>query len=324
MTFSSAAHCPPVLLIIFNRPDLTQRVFERIRQAGPRQLFVAADGPRSGVPADEERCARARQIVEQVDWECEVHTLFRETNLGCKRAVSSAIDWFFENVEAGIILEDDCVSHPTFFPFCAELLERYHDDERIMAISGDNFQRGRQRTPYGYYFSRYNHCWGWATWTRAWQYYDRDMKLWPEIRDVGWLEDVLSGSLSVRYWARIFQSVYEGHIDTWAYQWTFACWVQSGLSILPNANLVSNIGFHGDATHTKGSSRFANMPTEAIEFPLQHPEFVIRDAQADEFTERNHFGISERNNLLGEIRQRLSVIKKRIRDYRMKVLGNAI
>ena len=150
------------------------------------------------------------------------------------------------------------------------------------------------------------------------------MNLWPEIRDAGWLEDMLSAPSSVRYWARIFQAVYEGRIDSWAYRWTFACWTQSGLSILPNVNLVSNIGFDAEATHTKGRSRFANMPTEAMQFPLRHPEFVIRDAQADEFTERNHFGISGRNSLLGKIRQRLSVIKKRFRDHRVVALGNAI
>lgn len=309
----------PVAFIIFNRPDTTARVFEAIRQAEPPLLLVVADGPRPDHPGDVEKCAAARSVVDQVDWACEVLTNFAETNMGCKHRVSSGLDWVFDTVEEAIVLEDDCLPHPTFFRFCDELLEKYQDDERIMAVSGDNFQFGRRRTEYSYYFSRYNHCWGWATWRRAWRYYDRDMQLWPEIRDAGWLEDVLSDPSSVRYWTRIFQSVYEGHIDTWAYQWTFACWVQSGLTILPNVNLVSNIGFGADASHTKGDSRFANMAVRPMSFPLRHPAFVLRDAQADEFTERNHFGISERNSLLGEIRQRLSVIKKRIRDHRMKV-----
>jgi hypothetical protein len=277
--------CPPVLFIIFNRPDLTKRVFEQIREAQPRQLFIAADGPRPNVVADVDLCERTRQVVERVDWDCEVKTLFRDTNLGCQQGPSSAIDWFFENVGSGIILEDDCLPHPTFFSFCAELLDRYYDDERIMLISGDNFQQDQQRTPYSYYFSRYIHGWGWATWGRAWQHYDDKLKYWPVLRDTPWLMDIHGSEVACMFWRGKFDKAYAGVIDTWDYQWTYSCWVQNGLAILPEINLVSNIGFDDRATHTKTAShKVTNLPSAAMQFPLRHPPFVIRHSIADQFT----------------------------------------
>lgn len=172
----------PVLLLIFNRPDTTQRVFHEIRGASPLQLFISADGPRENKPGEFEKCQITRDIVRQVDWDCEVYTNFRDKNLGCKIAVSSAIDWFFENVEEGIILEDDCLPSFSFFRFCEELLEKYRDDERIMQIGGTNLLSEWQRSDDSYYFSKYGAIWGWATWRRAWQYYDVNMKLWPEVK----------------------------------------------------------------------------------------------------------------------------------------------
>lgn len=275
----------PVLLLIFNRPDTTQLVFNEIRKARPTQLFVAADGPRKDRLNDLENCRKAREIIQQVDWDCYVSTLFRDENLGCKRGVSSAIDWFFSNVEEGIILEDDCVPDQSFFPFCQELLERYRYDERVMMISGDNFQFGRQRTEYSYYFSRYVHIWGWGTWRRAWKYYDVNMKLWPLIRDGMWLTDIFQDPAAVYYWQHGFENIYSDKIDTWDTQWTFACWIQSGLSILPNNNLVCNIGFNQYATHTKWATDQANLSVYPIQFPLIHPSYVIRDAKSDAYTQ---------------------------------------
>ncbi|RPJ79079.1 MAG: glycosyltransferase family 2 protein [Alphaproteobacteria bacterium] len=279
----------PVLFIIFNRPDTTQRVFNEIRKAKPAKLFIAADGTRNDKDGEAEKCQAARDVIKQLDWDCEVKTLFRDKNLGCKVAVSSAIDWFFENVEEGIILEDDCLPHLTFFPFCQELLEKYRDDERIFVISADNFLFGRQRTNYSYHFSYYNHCWGWATWKRAWLYYDREMRFWPEIKNENWLKDILVHSTVIRYWSDIFQTVYEGKIDTWDYQWLFSCWVQNGLTIIPSVNLVSNIGFRADATHTKSLSRNANLNTASMDFPLKHPPFIIRETKADDFVQKTLF-----------------------------------
>jgi len=278
----------PIAFVIFNRPDTTARVFETIRQAKPPTLLVVADGPRQDREGEAVKCEQTRAIISRVDWPCEVLTNFSDTNLGCKKRVSSGIDWVFKTVPEAVILEDDCLPDPTFFRFCDELLERYRDDERIMMISGDNFQFGRKRTSHSYYFSRYTHIWGWASWRRAWQHYDVDMKLWPASRESGLLNDILDDSKAVRHWRNIFDRVSRGEINTWDYQWTLACWLQSGLSVMPNVNLVSNIGFHAGATHTAADSPFSDMPTEPVQFPLDHPPFVLRNRHADDFTQRTH------------------------------------
>jgi len=293
---SSKTFIPPhplktaVLFLIFNRPDTTKQVFEVIRRAKPPRLYVAADGPRVDKPGEVGKVEQARRIATHVDWDCEVKTLFRDNNLGCRMAVSSAIDWFFKHEEEGIILEDDCLPSQAFFWFCQELLERYRNDERIMVVSGNNFQFGKRRSGFTYYFSRYNHCWGWASWRRAWRYYDKDMENWPFIRDNGYLFDVLQDKRSAKYWARIFETAYRGQVDSWAYRWTFSCWVHNGLTVLPNMNLVSNIGFNGDATHTTGKdNRFAKMTAFELSFPLKHPNWIIRDKRADDYTQKTHF-----------------------------------
>jgi hypothetical protein len=275
----------PVLFLIFNRPDTTRQVFNEIRKAKPTQLFVAADGARKDNPADNELCKKTREIIRQVDWDCTVTTLFRDENLGCKYGVSSAIDWFFSCVDEGIILEDDCIPDQSFFLFCQELLEKYRDDERIMMISGDNFQFGKRRSDYSYYFSRHVHIWGWATWRRAWKHYDIDMKSWPEIKKRKWLKDIVKGNAAEKFWDKIFETTYLGKINTWDYQWVFSCWIQNGLTILPNVNLVKNIGFDENATHTKGKNKQANLPVSSVEVPLKNPDFIIIDNDADARTQ---------------------------------------
>lgn len=279
----------PVLFLVFNRLDTTKQVFEAIRQAQPPRLYIAADGARESREGEAEKVQAVRDyVVNNIDWDCEVKTLFREKNLGCRIAVSSAIDWFFENEPEGIILEDDCLPHPTFFRYCQELLEYYQNDERVMAISGDNFQFGRKRCEHSYYFSRYNHIWGWSSWRRAWKYYDSEIKYYPLIKSNQLLDNILDNPKQVKYWDAIFQKVYDGKIDTWDFQWLFACWTQNGLTILPNVNLISNIGFNQDGTHTlSNNSPLANMAVEEMEFPLSHPPFVIRDSQADKYTQEN-------------------------------------
>jgi len=279
----------PILLLIFNRPDLILNVFGEIRKRRPAKLYIAADGPRESVQGDKEKCGQAREIIGQVDWDCEVKTLLRERNLGCKAAVSSGIDWFFKNEDKGIILEDDVLPISTFFRFCEELLEYYKDDKRIMMISGDNFQFGRKRSEYSYYFSRYTHIWGWATWKRAWSYYDVDMKLWPEIRDKGLLADILSNKREVSYWRKIFDKVYAGRINAWSYQWLFASWLQNGINIMPEINLASNIGFGKMGTHTKVKCKRANLKRREINFPLAHPPYIIRNTIADKFDDKTIF-----------------------------------
>lgn len=276
----------PVAFIIFKRPDTTAKVFEVIRQIKPPKLLVVADGPRADRPGEDKECAAVRAIIDRVDWDCEVLKNYADTNLGCRQRVASGIDWIFDTVEEAIIIEDDCLPDPTFFRFAEELLERYRYDPRVMSISGQNVQFGRQRTDYSYYFSCYTHCWSWASWRRAWKHYDLDMKLWPEIRDGNFLTDILKDPRAVRVWTNAFQLCYEGKLNTWDFQWAFASFIQNGLNIISQTNLVSNIGHGAGGTHTPDvDSPYNNMPTEPLEFPLKHPPFLIRDTQADNFTQ---------------------------------------
>ncbi|HNY11352.1 MAG TPA: glycosyltransferase family 2 protein [Candidatus Wallbacteria bacterium] len=279
----------PILFLIFNRPDTTQKVFNEIRKIRPAKFFVAADGPRKTKEGEDEKCRLTREIIKQIDWKCDVKTLFRDENLGCKKAVSSAIDWFFENVEEGIVLEDDCLPDASFFPYCEQLLEKYRNDSRIGMIGGINFQFGHKRGNYSYYFSRYTHIWGWASWRRAWKYYDVNMSIWPEIRDNDMLSNIFRGKKHVDYWKTYLEDTYSGKINTWDYQWAFTCWVNNFLIILPNVNLVSNIGFGTESTHTPAANKFANIPTGSMKFPLAHPGYFIPDIKADRFTEKNNF-----------------------------------
>jgi len=280
----------PVVFIVFNRPEMTRKVFERIRQARPSQLLVVADGPRPEFPDDVVNCRDVRAIIESVDWHCEVTGNYADNNMGCRRRVSSGLDWVFNNVDEAIILEDDSLPHPTFFRFCEEMLDRFRDDRRIMHIGGTNYQFGLRRTKSSYYYSRYNPVPGWASWRRAWNYYDVNMRMWPEISQGGWLYDILGNKRSTIYWQNMFRKTFAGEINTWDYQWTFACWLQNGLSVIPNTNLISNIGYSNEATHTKDTdSKYANMPVEEMHFPLVHPNFMIRNELADRYSQLNQF-----------------------------------
>lgn len=272
----------PVVLVIFRRPDSTRRVMSSIRQARPTKLLIIADGPRPDRVDEAKKCAAARAIVEQVDWDCEVLTNYSDVNMGCKKRLSTGLDWVFENVEEAIILEDDCLPHASFFNFCEELLNYYRDDQRVMHIAGNNFSLPGSILQESYYFSRLTYIWGWATWRRAWQYYDVDIKAFPQLAaQPGFIE--LLGSKSESQ-ARIstWSKVYKGMIDTWDYQWQLACLSQGAFTVVPNKNLVSNIGFNADSTHTANpNSPMSNLKTEAMGFPLVHPSFVIRDVKAD-------------------------------------------
>lgn len=296
---------PPVLLLIFNRPDTTKKVIDALRQTKPTHLFVAADGPRPTRPDEKVKTETARKIATTIDWPCEVKTLFRTENMGCRLAVSSAIDWFFEHVEEGIILEDDCVPDPSYFPFAQELLARYRNDKRVMVVAASHFHGEAHKPPHSYFFSRYNHCWGWASWRRAWQMYDREMSLWPALCKSNWLLGIGNGNrLFQRYWTEIFDRAYAGDVDSWAYRWTFSCWTQNGLTILPSRNLVTNIGFDIDATHTNGCDNFElHSKLESIDFPLTHPPCMVQDIAADAWSDRHWFGISRWDSLKKLVRQ---------------------
>jgi hypothetical protein len=293
----------PVLFLVFNRPEPTRRTFEAIRAAKPPRLYVAADGPRTGRVGEADRCDQTRRIATAIDWPCQLTTLFRAENLGCKQAVSRAIDWFFEHEEAGLILEDDCLPDESFFPYCDELLDRYATEQRVALISGDNFQFGRRRGAGSYYFSRYAHIWGWASWRRVWRRYDRDAAQWPKFRDEGGLQRVFgTRSIEIQHWTRIFDALHAGQIDTWDYQMNLMMWMHGMVSILPESNLVSNVGFGADATHTSGVNKFANMPVTRVEFPLQHPAAIEACSAADDYTASQMFVRSLPDRMLARLR----------------------
>ncbi|MCP4393895.1 MAG: glycosyltransferase family 2 protein [Alphaproteobacteria bacterium] len=282
----------PIVLLTFNRPDTTQVVFDVIRKARPKQLFLITDGPRENVPDDDAKCKQVKDIISNVDWDCDVKTNFAETNMGLKDRVISGLNWCFEHVDKAIILEDDCVADMSFFPYCEELLTRYENDTRIMTISGNNFQLGKTAIPHSYYYSRYMHCWGWATWKRAWDLFDPKMTNWPELKQDKWLDYNITDTTERLYWEFIFDKTNAGEINSWAYQMVFSIWKQNGLNIIPTKNLVSNIGFGGDATNTTNTSTtanqnsFANMQTGAIDFPLAHPSNMVRHFIADDLYAR--------------------------------------
>ena len=285
---SSVALHTAVLLLIFNRPDTTRRVFEAVRRARPPRLYIAADGPRTTHPDDPARCAAARAIVADIDWPCEVFTLFRTTNLNCGVGPASAIDWFFRQEQEGIILEDDCVPAPSFFRFCEELLTLYRHDTRVMHIGGNNFSReARRPRPVeadSYYFSTQVNSWGWATWRRAWQLYDFNLSNYQDLRNAGKLEGLYSSRLETSYRLRKIESVLDvpHPADVWDYQWHFTIVANSGLCIVPATNLVGNIGFGEQGTHTlNATDEFANVPTTDIAFPLSHPTTVLADRRRD-------------------------------------------
>ena len=305
----------PIAFIIFNRPDYTKKVFETIRQAQPKQLLVIADGPRSDRSSDIERCAAARAVIDKVDWDCEVLKNFSDQNLGCGRRPATGISWVFENVEEAIILEDDCMPHPTFFHFCEELLERYRFDKRVMHISGNNYWNEKCQRHDSYVFSRYALSWGWATWKRAWQYYDFELKLWSEVDQKALLSNLLGDQHTANTWMRIFQRIgNDTNLDCWDYQWILTCWLQNGLSILPSVNLVSNIGFGADATHTFTSESFAldtlqlSVAAQEIVLPLKHSQLMVRDAQIDQFIQDFYY------DYYPKLPKRIRKLPKRIRS----------
>jgi len=277
----------PILLLIFNRPEATAKVFEAIRARRPSRLYIAADGPRASKPQEKSLCDEARRVVSSIDWPCEVELLFRDSNLGCRMAVSSAISWFFEREPEGIIIEDDCLPSLDFFRFCERLLHRYRDDRRVMHIGGSNFQNGVRRGEASYYYSRLPHIWGWASWRRAWASYDVSILDLEAFAASGAMNSLFPNCVIARDgFVKEFAATAKGLLDTWDHQWTYAVFKEGGLSIIPNANLVSNIGFSGTRVIDR---RALAIPFEPLG-EIVHPKFVFCDIDADEATCRMNFG----------------------------------
>lgn len=279
-----------VLFLVFNRLDTTKQVFEAIRQAKPPRLYVAADGARVNKEGEAEKVQAVRDyIMQNIDWDCDVKTLFRDQNLGCKYAVSGAITWFFENEEQGIILEDDCLPSQSFFWYCEELLERYKDDESVYLVSGDS--RGSEsfgmKEDYG--FCKYPMIWGWASWARVWKNYDSELQDWPKQR-VTLPFSISSYKPTVIFWRNIFERMYNKEIDTWDYQFSYLLLKNKGKCIVPKVNLITNVGFGVDATHTFSTeSDAANRTRFEINIPLTHTPNPTSEKKVNDFYDRNEF-----------------------------------
>ena len=295
---TNVPYATPVLFLVFNRPDTTRKVLEAIRNARPQKLFVAADGPRDDHPRDAERCAEVLQIIEgAVDWECDVRYLKREKNLGCRIAVSAAISWFFQNVGEGVILEDDCLPVPQFFGFCSSLLAHFRDVPRVAHIGGFNCQNGRARGAGSYYFSRYFHVWGWASWRRAWDGYDVDMRDYPEFLASGALENLFERKSVRAFWKDIFDATAAGHVNAWDYQWAYRNFKDDRLAVIPNSSMIENIGFGENATHTSTRVRQDPVVDRAAPEEVTHPQFILPSRAADDFTYRHHLGLGRYHDL---------------------------
>lgn len=293
------AHNTPILILVFNRPDKVRQLLAALAIVRPTKLYVSADGPRDTVPLDVQKCAEVRSLFQNIPWECEVYTNFSPINKGCRNGPESGIDWFFTHVEAGIILEDDCIPHPSFFDFCSTLLHKYQNDPRIMHISGNNFQNGMTRGDGSYYFSLYTHSWGWATWRRAWQKYQPALEQFAEFDSSNRIKQLPLSRTAQRFWIKNFRYTIK-RTDSWDSLWQYTVWLNKGLAIIPNKNLVSNIGFDTEATHTTQPNATSHIKTEAIDF-IQDPSSRTVQTEADDYTFDKHFYVSLPSRVLRKI-----------------------
>jgi len=300
---------PPILFLVFNRPDTTLRVFQAIRKVRPTRLFIAADGPRQNVLNERETCDQVREIATSIDWDCEVQTLFRDKNLGCRKAVSGAIDWFFDHVSEGIIIEDDCLPAESFFRYCQELLKMYADNKRIMLIGGYNPHQGRKYGKGSYYFSKYALIWGWASWKRAWQCYNDSLDTFEEVLKNKTLKAFFPTTREYIYFTRRFRDTFMERMNSWGYIWYYSMCLQDCYAINPNVNLVKNIGITEDATHTKTANKIiTDTPVLEMFFPLNHPTAIQPHRDAD----KNIFRVVHCRNIL------LFVLSQAVKSFRRK------
>lgn len=286
----------PILLIVFNRPELTKRLVEKLAEIKPNRLFVMSDGPREHSVSDTNLIAKVRLIIDAIDWPCEISKIYNAENLGCGHSPAKGIDWVFSQVDRCIILEDDCIPSTSFFQYCSELLERYKADTRIMSISGNNHLPERFNNSESYFYSIHTQTHGWATWRRAWEKYDFYMKDWQSREEQSWLVGYLGSSRYAKTWLKTFNEVHkiissDKQCSFWDYQFLYACWRNAGLTIMPRLNLVSNVGYGDDATHLKNSNHpLAALEAKNIEFPLIHPKDVAPLKIADQLIAKHVFG----------------------------------
>ena len=269
---------PPILLIAFNSPETTKKVFEAIKIAKPKKLFISVDGPRN--EKEKEKVEEVKKIISKVDWNCKVKKRIFDENQGIIKGAGGAIDWFFDNVKEGIVFDDDCVPDQSFFRFCAEMLEKYRDNDKIMHISGNTFQNKKNAGKFSYYFSKYTYVWGWASWRKAREEYDIQMKDYLKLKNSNYFVKKIPNLIERIYLKKLFREAYKDpkRIDT---KWLFAVFAKKGLAICPTRNLVKNIGFDEEATNTKNIDSGLSIDSETIQFPLKHPVKIKLNKIAD-------------------------------------------
>jgi len=275
----------PVLLIHFNRPESTRRQIEALSKVRPKTVWVLSDGARPERAGEAKAVEEVRGLFAKLPWDCRPNLVRRETNFGLRRNIAEGLSDFLEVCGEGIVLEDDCIPDPSFFRFCAEMLDRYRDDPRIFAISGYTGFGGDCEIPASYGFSNYFSCWGWATWKRAWARYDGEMEAYRNPETWRSIERRIHPKLRQRlYWRMIFNRVLRGKTESWAYRFQLTQWSNEGLAVFPKANLVENVGFETDATNTAGMKE-RKIPAGGLDFPLEHPDRVEADANLDRWIE---------------------------------------
>ena len=313
----------PILFLVFNRPDTTIKVFNEIQKIKPKKLYIAADGPRDGNINDEKKCNEVKELIfKNINWNCEIKSLLRENNLGCKKAVSSAIDWFFESEEMGIILEDDCVPHQDFFYFCEKLLNFYKNDTRVMMICGTNYLGIDHQFYDDYFFSKFYIVWGWATWKRAWKYYDVEMLQWPNFKENKNLNNFFYNIDISSYYEGMFDLLFYKKFNTWDIQWWFSCISQSAYSILPKYNLITNLGEIGTHSETQKDLSM-NLPTKSFNIDnIKKNKFFTYSYEIDKLIYMK-LGILQKNTVKNKVKKIFKkIIPKKIQKFLKSILKN--
>ena len=299
----------PIVLFVFNRPSFAERIFSTIAIIKPSALFIFADGPRENIKDDLILCEQTRKVFDYINWPCKVERIFSKSNIGCRESIPKGLNYAFSLVEECIILEDDCIPEISFFEFCENLLEKYRNETKIMTIGGHRSDGPNEYDSFSYYFSKYPSIWGWATWKNRWEKYDLRMTEWTELRNTNWLNNILSSSKEVAYWYNFFDKMQKG-LDTWDYALFFYCWLHKGLSIRTKVNMISNIGFGEDATHTKSTDHLSIFPMSTnILFPLIHPVKMEIDPEAEKRIEWVNFS--------GHYERLVELIQKKIEERRL-------
>ena len=302
----------PILITAWRRRDKLEKLLIAIRENKPKKIYISCDGPRNNNLDDNDLIKDVKASIDRlINWDCDIHKLYNEQNLGCRGAMLKAINWFFSNESEGIILEDDCIPNKEFIPFCSKLLKKYKKDQKVWNISGANYQQGIYRGDGSYYLSKYFHCWGWATWSDRWLNLEPYINSWSKAKETNLLKSIFTDPEEIKFWFNIFENFYAKRIpDTWDIEWAYTCLINEGHTIIPNVNLVKNIGFDEEATHTKFTidDYSNNLPI----LPIIHPSFLVNNNDADRFTFYNHYQMC--------MKRRIKLIYKRPFYYPKKIL----